>query len=191
MLTKTISLFSIATLILGMGSAMVNAETKFKNADSITKDLIIEPSSVTPGNSGYGMQPIKTRGVKIVPVRIDQQNLGAGQTALSVEFAYDSDLLTQNAKWQLDELAQALHSKALNDNTFQIIGHTDATGSDEYNMDLSTRRAYSVVRYLNGTHRVKPGRLYAQGKGETELVDPQHPASGVNRRVEVRNLGNQ
>ena len=187
MIKQKLLIFS-SILALGSLSAIANAQNQIKDADSITKDLIINPGITVPTRS---VGTINSRGIKIVPVSADQQNEGTGRTALSVEFNHDSASLTQNARLQLDQLAQALASKNLNEYTFRIIGHTDATGSDEYNMGLSERRAFSVVKYLNDIHRVSGDRLYAAGKGETELADPDNPGSGVNRRVEVRNLGAQ
>lgn len=188
---KTFVVISLVIIALGMDTAIVNAESNIKNAESITKDLVVEQKSESNLPYATGTQPVKNRGIKIVPVAVGQEHAGSGRTALSVEFDYDSDILTQNAKWQLDELAQALNSKALTDYSFTIIGHTDSVGSDEYNMGLSKRRAFSVVQYLNGTHRVSANRLYAEGMGERQLADSQNPSSGVNRRVEVRNLGGQ
>ncbi len=183
---------SAIIIALSISASIVNAESKIKGADSITKDLIIEQKPAATGDSNWGATPVtRTRGIKIIPISVDQVNTGSGRTALSVEFSYDSAVLTQNAKLQLDQLAQALYSKDLNDHAFEVIGHTDATGSDEYNMGLSKRRAFSVVQYLNGTHKVRADRLYAAGRGERELADPQNPANGVNRRVEIWNLGTQ
>ncbi len=176
-----------AILLLGACVTIANAENSMKDGDSITKDLIIDPKVTADKRTA----DTADRGIEIVPVSAGQQNIGTGRTALSVEFNHDSDSLTQNARRQLDQLAQALTGKDLNDYTFEIIGHTDATGSDKYNMSLSKRRAFSVVKYLNDIHRVSGDRLSAAGKGETDLADPYNPESGINRRVEVRNLGIQ
>ena len=56
-------------------------------------------------------------------------------------------------------------------------------------MNLSQRRARTVRDYLVSTFNIEPGRLESQGLGETTLADPGNPTSGVNRRVEVTNLG--
>jgi outer membrane protein OmpA-like peptidoglycan-associated protein len=67
-----------------------------------------------------------------------------------------------------------------------IEGHTDATASDAYNLDLSTRRARSVVAWL-----VKGGipaaRLEARGYGRSRPLADNATAQGraLNRRVEV------
>ena len=71
---------------------------------------------------------------------------------------------------------------------FEIGGHTDASGSAGYNQQLSEKRAASVVDYLLGKG-IDRNRLDWIGHGEEMLADPANPASGANRRVEVRTTG--
>lgn len=86
-------------------------------------------------------------------------------------------------------MADALHHPLLLSNKFLIVGHTDAKGSREYNLELSERRALSVMEMLVTTYNVDPGMLGAVGFGEEQLRDPQQPDSGVNRRVQLLNIG--
>jgi outer membrane protein OmpA-like peptidoglycan-associated protein len=67
-----------------------------------------------------------------------------------------------------------------------VIGHTDSTGSDAYNQDLSERRARSVATYLAG-RGVADSRLQTEGRGEREPRDTNTTAAGrqLNRRVEL------
>ncbi|HJZ87409.1 MAG TPA: OmpA family protein, partial [Polyangia bacterium] len=67
----------------------------------------------------------------------------------------------------------------------EVQGHADERGSDEHNMDLTDRRAHSVMRYLT-EHEVEPHRLTAKGYGETRPVCLQHGEDcwSKNRRVE-------
>ncbi|MEO0558144.1 MAG: OmpA family protein, partial [Bacteroidota bacterium] len=67
-----------------------------------------------------------------------------------------------------------------------VVGHTDDVGEADANLDLSARRAQTVVAYL-AARGVAPERLKAVGKGETEpLVNDTTPeARAQNRRVEV------
>lgn len=103
-----------------------------------------------------------------------------------VTFEVDSATLTPQARQNLDAFATALASPALSALRFAVEGHTDATGSPDHNLELSERRAASVVTYLVA-HGVAADRLTAQGFGETRprLSDPEHPE---NRRVETRPL---
>jgi peptidoglycan-associated lipoprotein len=66
-----------------------------------------------------------------------------------------------------------------------VQGHTDERGDDEYNLDLSNRRAAAVVQYLTD-HKVDAKRLVSQGYGESQPKDRHHTeaAWAINRRVE-------
>jgi outer membrane protein OmpA-like peptidoglycan-associated protein len=70
--------------------------------------------------------------------------------------------------------------------TLTIVGHTDNVGTDEYNQQLSQRRALSVAQYLE-SRRVDALRLATAGKGETQPAASNASESGrqANRRVEI------
>lgn len=103
---------------------------------------------------------------------------------LMITFEYNSDRLTEGARRNLDEFAAAVNAPALRAARFMIAGHTDAAGSDVYNMALSERRAAAVAAYLiaAGVYRE---RLIARGFGETDPLGGQ-PDDPMNRRVEAR-----
>ena len=69
----------------------------------------------------------------------------------------------------------------------KISAHTDSKGSDEYNLELSQKRAESVVNYLIAKG-IDSGRLIAKGYGETRQVATNDTEEGraLNRRVEMR-----
>lgn len=106
-----------------------------------------------------------------------------------VEFAFNSAELSPKATQILDELGRALSSPDLSPFRFQLSGHTDATGRDDYNVDLSKRRAQAVRDYLVQKFSISGARLDTIGLGSQMLLDPANPRSGVNRRVEITNLG--
>jgi outer membrane protein OmpA-like peptidoglycan-associated protein len=88
------------------------------------------------------------------------------------------------AQTNLQNLAASLQK---NQNTnILIVGHTDDTGSDSHNMDLSVRRAESVKSYIVGDN-VSSSRLTVSGKGETEPIADNTTVAGrtQNRRVEI------
>jgi outer membrane protein OmpA-like peptidoglycan-associated protein len=107
---------------------------------------------------------------------------------LKVQFELNSAKLTDQARAQLDQLGAALQSDALKTNSFQIAGHTDATGSDTYNQSLSEQRAAAVKQYLMERFGITTDRLASVGFGEARLLDTADPNNGANRRVEVTNL---
>ncbi|GJE13941.1 OmpA family protein [Methylobacterium longum] len=106
---------------------------------------------------------------------------------LIVNFNYNSDTLTEGAKANLDEFAKALRGASLDHSSFMVEGHTDAKGSDGFNMDLSARRAQAVVHYLEG-RGVEASRLQAKALGKSR-PRTQDPSAPENRRVEARLQG--
>src|SRR5438045_1014725 len=69
---------------------------------------------------------------------------------------------------------------------FDIEGHTDSTGSDEYNLSLSQRRADSVKNYLVD-QGVETAQIFARGFGESQPKASNDTPEGrqLNRRVEI------
>ncbi len=67
----------------------------------------------------------------------------------------------------------------------QVTGHTDADGSDQYNLDLSKRRAEAIIAFFN-THGLSKDRLEIDFKGESVPVDNNSTPEGKqrNRRVD-------
>lgn len=99
-------------------------------------------------------------------------------------FAFDSDVVREEARANLRNLAASLHKYPESD--LLIVGHTDDVGSDSYNQGLSERRARAAANFLVA-QGVAPSRLRATGLGETEpVVANENDANRArNRRVEV------
>ncbi len=108
---------------------------------------------------------------------------------LAVNFAFGSAQLTADGELLLDNLGRALEAPALEGSRFSIDGHTDAVGGVDFNQRLSEQRAETVRQYLIAHHGVEAGRLEAHGFGFTHLLDAGDPTNGINRRVEITNLG--
>ena len=107
----------------------------------------------------------------------------------NVEFELGSADLTPDAKSVLDELGTALTSETLSPYDFKIAGHTDATGPEVFNLELSAQRAQSVEDYLSSNFGIDRRRLKTVGMGESALLDAGNPSSPQNRRVEITNVG--
>ena len=116
---------------------------------------------------------------------------------LTIFFEFDSALLKAESKSQVDALCTAIQaneaalmadsSTAENGHgTYQIIGHTDASGTVQYNLSLSQARADEVVRYMVRECGIDGNVLQAVGMGEGRLKDPSHPRADENRRVEIQ-----
>ncbi|HEX8696931.1 MAG TPA: OmpA family protein [Longimicrobium sp.] len=104
--------------------------------------------------------------------------------ASGILFPFDSDQILPAGQSNLRELAQSLQRYP--ETEVLIVGHTDATGSDEYNMRLSQRRADSAKNYLVG-QGIRPDRIRTAGRGEAEPIASNADEAGrqQNRRVEV------
>lgn len=82
----------------------------------------------------------------------------------NIFYDFDKATLRPESKTALDSMAQVLRD---NPNvTIEMASHTDRKGTDEYNLNLSTRRARSVIEYLIEAG-IDPARLQYQGYGES------------------------
>ena len=111
--------------------------------------------------------------------------------AMRIQFKFDSAELTPEAKATLGQIAQVLQDDLMRDKVIMLEGHADASGGEDYNLSLSTRRAGSVRDYLVTAYGIAGERLRSVGKGELEPFDATDPQSPVNRRVEFTNLSDQ
>ncbi len=80
----------------------------------------------------------------------------------------------------------AIVLQEFNQTLVDVIGHTDSDGSDDYNYDLSRRRAGSVAQYLVSQQN-DSNRFSVEGRGEQQPIASNNTASGkgLNRRVEI------
>lgn len=110
----------------------------------------------------------------------------ANGTALGFNllFAFDSIEMVGDSKRFLDRLGEVLSQPKNAQKVLLVRGHTDATGGDCYNLDLSQARARAARDYLVSAWRVAPERLEVEGFGEARLLPEVDPADGLNRRVE-------
>jgi len=102
-----------------------------------------------------------------------------------ITFDTDQAMIQPQFRPTLDQVAQTLaeYPKTMID----VVGHTDATGSEAYNQGLSERRAASVADYL-GSHGVASVRMATIGYGKTRPIATNETAEGraENRRVEIK-----
>lgn len=142
-----------------------------------------------PGDGGAGdaegipgMQNIDSALARTGPLPVGDK-IGMPGGAL---FQHDNSELRPES---LDELQKLGELVKRNPNaTFSIEGHTDATGSPEYNQALSERRAESVKAWLVARLGIAPDRIQAYGFGSTKLIVPADKSideQQPNRRVEI------
>ena len=110
-------------------------------------------------------------------------------TIKGIKFKLGSAVLTRSSYKVLDEAVKVLAEYQTV--RLEIQGHTDSTGSDENNLNLSERRAASVRQYLT-SKGVADDRLESKGYGETTPIADNNTPQGraQNRRVEFKLLSN-
>ncbi len=106
----------------------------------------------------------------------------------SVHFEFDKSRLTPLGRRVLDDAAERLRETP--GLTVEIEGHTDSTGTEQYNLGLGQRRAEAVKGYLVLRHQIDPNRMTALSYGETRPIADNNTEEGraLNRRVEFKVL---
>lgn len=187
-----LSKFIATSLVAGLGFA----------APSVA--LAQDASGMTAEEIADAFKKQKTRGLVIVPAA---QQDGASTTTsvtpaaakeytavspedqvnIQIAFDFDSAALRQDQKPKLTTLCQVM--KSVDVSVFQIVGHTDSSGSAAYNERLSLLRAQEVKHHLVSDCGIAENRLEAIGMGESAPFDTADPRADVNRRVEFQALG--
>lgn len=109
--------------------------------------------------------------------------VGGTAVGFNIRFAFNSaDLLPETVVY-LDRMGEMLAGEG-NGRRVKIVGHTDASGDEIYNLQLSERRAQTVLGYLVANWRVDPKALTVAGLGEASPLPGLNPLDGANRRVE-------
>jgi outer membrane protein OmpA-like peptidoglycan-associated protein len=103
----------------------------------------------------------------------------------SIYFSFNSDALRDESTPTLKEIADILTRHP--DWRLAVNGHTDGIGTDQYNLDLSKRRAAAVVKALVTSYHIDASRLKSAGFGKSQPKDTNDTLEGRarNRRVEL------
>jgi len=131
------------------------------------------------------------------PIAIRGPAPAVAEVPKRVEVKADRIEITEKIQFELDKADIKSESHGLLDEIVQVMrdnpqikkvdvnGHSDSDGADNYNMDLSARRAKAVVAYLTG-HGIDAARLNSKGFGETKPIADNETSAGKekNRRVE-------
>lgn len=202
---QLLRLMAAALLALAPAAAPTSglvAETL--TSETITRALAPKPKAQTrsigaptsagpalPGADAAWIDRLPTRGLKVEMkeklVEIVERN-DLPRIDIDIRFAYNSADILPSSRGEVDALGHALRAPALAGARIALNGHTDAIGSDPYNMELSERRAEAVRDYLARHHGIDEYRLIAVGFGKRRLKNVHYPEAAENRRVEVVNL---
>jgi outer membrane protein OmpA-like peptidoglycan-associated protein len=182
-----------------------------KELNEVRQQLLSDKPDVPPSRpkiaSGNKQNPGKTDsdvadenlpGTAGVPAgfsNLDQLLRGTGQLGngtapilmpTDLLFDYDSANLRPGATASLQKLGRLIQRNP--QAVFKVEGHTDSFGSDQYNMDLSQRRAETVREWLVQNMGIQPDLIQTQGYGKTRLIVPGNLSveeQQLNRRVEI------
>ena len=103
---------------------------------------------------------------------------------MPILFDYGEISIVVDSKPFLDSVGEMLASDQYSDRTLVVEGHTDSVGSRQFNQRLSELRALAVRNYLVDSFDIEHHRLLPIGLGEQQLLRPDKPKDGENRRVE-------
>ncbi|HKE94106.1 MAG TPA: OmpA family protein [Povalibacter sp.] len=173
----------------GIGAAAGAVVGLLTKGDKLQNALIgAGVGAIAGGGVGYYMdvQEAKLR-QKLEGTGVSVTRMGDNITLnmpSSITFALNSADLNAQFYNALEGVGMVL--KEYDKTLIEVAGHTDSTGTEQYNQALSERRAQSVVAYL-GSHGVKTSRLMTVGAGEAHPVASNDTEQGkaANRRVEM------
>lgn len=120
---------------------------------------------------------------------LSEQLTRLAQITVTIQFDFNSARIRPQSFRTVAVIADALHDPQLIGYKFLIVGHADAVGGRERNLELSQQRADAIREALINPFGINPGRIEAVGLGEEQLLDAANPTAAKNRRVQVINIG--
>ena len=200
--------------VLTIGTALLFGIGQARAADDVTEDQIVKaltPQKKAPLTRGLSVGPQADQAPNPAETKLLDSVRGRATRSLSntereeiaaaakdkpnidltITFDYNSADISAKSLPEAQKLGRALTNDDLKGSTFLLAGHTDAAGGDNYNQDLSERRADSIKRYLMDNFHIAATDLVTVGYGKSKLKDPGQPLAEVNRRVQVVNMENK
>ena len=182
---------------LPVSSVAQNADSSGLSADELlrlfqsqsvkTRGLVLAPTQPKQTGDGTVSEASATAAVTEIATETYVELAPEQQVNIQITFDFDSAVLRDDQKSKLVTLCEVM--KTVNIARFRIVGHTDASGTAEYNQRLSLLRAEEVRRHLVTDCGVAEVRLEAVGVGEAWPLDKDDPNSDINRRVEFQAAG--
>ncbi len=166
---------------LQSGGGLVASQISFRNNDLKTATMIRNGTA-----QQFDEQTAATEALRGRMGDIDKYNI---KSTANVYFDTGKAVLSAPAKSDL--CATATAAEGMENALMLVVGYTDSVGSDEYNQQLSEKRAGSVINYLQQACRWKPYRMLTPtGMAEADPLASNDTAEGKaqNRRVSVNIL---
>ncbi len=158
----------------------------------LSQEVPLTPNGLTPAEGGSPLYAVDVKGVAPVAALAATASLSE-KTAVyrkfrfpDIAFDYDQWSISEEGKKYLAEVAAEIR----NDKKWaylRVDGYSDNIGSENYNMDISLKRAISVAGYLINKEGVDPARIFVKGMGEAKPLADNSITEGrrFNRRCEV------
>ncbi len=169
-------------------------------ATSVQVEPPPQPTLVTGDKDPTDSTRIMVETVLPTPTEVEQTltELNAETTIEGIKFNLSDNILFEFDKYHVRAAAKPTLEKVnqvlthFKDAQILIHGHTDSKGSDEYNIELSQKRAASVKYYFVNNFQAEPTRIQTQGLGKSQPIAPNTNTNGSdnpqgrekNRRVE-------
>ena len=189
-----VNVLFVSLLVAGLGTApsVFAQATEEMSVEELTaafkkqktRGLVIVPNAAADATADPAQE---TATVAAVAAEEYEPVERQAQVNVPITFDFDSAALRADQQPKLVKMCQAM--QVLNGTVFQIIGHTDSSGSADYNQRLSLLRAQEVRRHLISTCGIDDSMLKAIGMGETAPFDDNDTRGDINRRVEFQALG--
>lgn len=163
----------------------------------LTRGLSMAPPAEPAVNAAEGkfVDSLRNRSTRSLSMGEREQIATIAQTKpaidLEINFDYNSANISKRSMQSVQALGKALSSADLKGSTFVVAGHTDAVGGEEYNQELSERRADAIKRYLADKYGIAGADLVTVGYGKTKPKSGIAPTDPTNRRVQVVNMANK
>ncbi|MDT8857530.1 OmpA family protein [Paracoccaceae bacterium Fryx2] len=164
--------------VKAQADGMTEAEIAEAFAKQKTRGLTIAPTSPV----GTAPTDPTATATQVFYAEIPEEE----QVNIAIGFDFDSAALREDQKPKLVALCNVM--KAADIPVFRIVGHTDSSGSAQYNEKLSLLRAEEVKRHLATDCGIADDRMQAVGVGAQFPFDAANPRGDVNRRVEFQAL---
>ena len=187
-------IYAVSALILSVAVAAAVADTRLDSAQIATSLANVSNTAGLDLTAAQMRQAVLDN-IRNYPGSIPPRPLTFPQLAnlaqftVEINFDFNSSAIRPESYRNVGAIADALHNPILLGYGFLVIGHADSVGGRAYNVGLSQRRAEAIVAALVNPFGVNPAILQPVGMGEEQLRDPAHPTSGVNRRVQLINVG--
>lgn len=169
-------------------------------ATSVQVEPPPEATLVTADEDPTDSTRILVETVEPTPIEVEQTltELNAETTIEGIKFNLSDNILFEFDKYHVRAAAKPTLEKVnqvlthFKDARILIDGHTDSKGTDEYNIELSQKRAAAVQYYFVNNFQAEPTRIQTQGLGKSQPIAPNTNSDGSdnpqgrekNRRVE-------